>query len=67
MFNSKLFSKMINLILSLAGLFVAGVAWVTSDKNTKMSNNNVAYEDEGNRSGNSKDNFLDFSGGLLGI
>ena len=59
---------MVSGIVSLAGLFVAGVAWLaSSNKNTEKSNNRVTY-DEGNRSeNNNENNFLDFSGGLLGI
>ncbi|MEI6489082.1 MAG: hypothetical protein WCP52_08975 [Bacteroidota bacterium] len=58
---------MVSPIVCLAGLFVAGAAWLASNKNTEKSNNEVTY-DEGNRSQDkNENNFLDFSGGLLGI
>ena len=58
---------MVSGIISLAGLFVAGAAWVASDKNTEKNRNKVIGDKRNNSKNNNKNNFLDFSGGLLGI
>ena len=58
---------MIKLIVSLAGLFVAGVAWGANKTNNEHRNNKITY-DEGKRANKKNEKkFLDLSGGVFGI
>lgn len=58
---------MVSSIVSLSGLFVAGVAWLASNNNTDKNNNKEDCKEEKNSKDNNGNNFLDLSGGLLGI
>ena len=58
---------MIKLILSLAGVVVAGAAWAASNKSTEKNSNKVAYNERNSSRKDNENNFLDFSGGLFGI